>query len=132
MEKNDYLERLLAKVHVKFVNDPLPADLRTRFPAIRGPLGKDLTYDELDKYPGLQEALAFILHYTPSRWLLEQEAPEIQKRRILHQWRPDTRDFPWTSFTTPDELAAALQAVRWLDGIVPNLPSAEELSKRLS
>jgi hypothetical protein len=93
MEKNDYLLRLLAKVHVKFVNEPLPADLRTRFPAIKGPLGKDLTYDELDKYPGLQEALAFMVRYTPSKWLLEQEAPEIGKRRILHQWRPDTRDF---------------------------------------
>ena len=75
MEKNDYLQRLLEKVHVKFVNDPLPADLRTRFPDIKGPLGKDLTYDELDKYPGLQEALAFIVRYTPSKWLLEQEAP---------------------------------------------------------
>ena len=41
MEKNDYLWRLLGKVHVKFVSDPLPADLRTRFPAIKGPLGKD-------------------------------------------------------------------------------------------
>ena len=93
MEKNDYLQRLLDKVHVRFVNDPLPADLRTRFPDIKGPLGKDLTYDELNRYPGLQEALAFILRYTPSKWLLEQEAPEIRKRRILHQWRPDTRDF---------------------------------------
>ena len=93
MEKNDYLRRLLEKVHVKFVNDPLPADLRTRFPAIKGPLGKDLSYDELDKYPGLQEALAFMVRYTPSKWLLEQEAPEIGKRRSLHQWRPDTRDF---------------------------------------
>jgi Patatin-like phospholipase len=93
MEKNDYLRRLLEKVHVKFVNDPLPADLRTRFPAIKGPLGKDLTYDELDKYPGLQEALAFMVRYTPSKWLLEQEAREIGKRRRLHQWRPDTRDF---------------------------------------
>ena len=93
MEKNDYLRRLLEKVHVKFVSDPLPADLRTRFPAIKGPLGKDLTYDELDKYPGLQEALAFMVRYTPSKWLLEQEAPEIGKRRRLHQWRPDTRDF---------------------------------------
>jgi Patatin-like phospholipase len=93
MENNDYLQRLLEKVHVRFVNDPLPADLRTRFPDIKGPLGKDLTYAELDKYPGLQEDLAFILRYTPSKWLLEQEAPEIRKRRILHQWRQDTRDF---------------------------------------
>jgi hypothetical protein len=93
MEKNDYLQRLLEKVHVKFVNDPLPADLRTRFPDIKGPLGKDLTYDELDRYPGLQEELAFIVRYTPSKWLLEQEAPEIRKRRNLHQWRPDTRAF---------------------------------------
>jgi Patatin-like phospholipase len=93
MEKNDYLQKLLEKVNVKYVNDPLPADLRTRFPEIKGPLGKDLTFDELDRYPGLQEALAFILHYTPSKWLLEQEAPEIRKRRILHQWKPDTREF---------------------------------------
>ena len=93
MEKNDYLQRLLEKVHVKFVNDPLPCDLRPRFPDIKGPLGKDLTYDELDRYPGLQEELAFIVRYTPSKWLLEQEAPQIRKRRILHQWRPDTRAF---------------------------------------
>src|ERR1700751_6146903 len=93
MENNDYLQRLLEKVHVKYVNDPLPADLRTRFPDIKGPLGKALTYPELDKYPGLQEALAFIVRYTPSKWLLEQEAPEIRKRRVLHQCRPDTRDF---------------------------------------
>src|SRR5579859_8156429 len=93
MEKNDYLRRLLEQVHVKYVNDPLPADLRTRFPDIKGPLGKDLTYGELDKYPGLQEALAFIVHYTPSKWLLEQEAPEIRKRRFLHQWKLDTQDF---------------------------------------
>ncbi len=93
MERNDYLQRLLEKVHVKFVNDPLPVDLRTRFPDIKGPLGKDLTFDELDKYPGLQESLAFIMRYTPSKWLLEQEAPQIEKRRALHQWRPDTRNF---------------------------------------
>jgi Patatin-like phospholipase len=93
MEKNDYLQRLLEKVHARFVNDPLPVDLLIRFPDIKGPLGKDLTYKQLDKYPGLQEALAFILRYTPSKWLLEQEAPEIEKRRILHRWRPVTSEF---------------------------------------
>src|SRR6201995_4367997 len=92
MAKNDYLQRLLEKVHVKFVNEPLPADLLTRFPDIKGPLGKDLTYRELNKYPGLQESLAFIAHYTPSKWLLEQEAPWIERRRNLHQWSPDTRE----------------------------------------
>ena len=101
MEKNDYIQRLLERIHVKFAKDPLPADLRTRFPDIKGPLGNDLTYDELDKYPGLQEALAFIVHYTPSKWLLEQEAPKIHKRRILHQWKPETPEFQRQE-TVPD------------------------------
>jgi hypothetical protein len=93
MVNNDYIQQLLERVHVKFLDGPLPPDLLTRFPEIKAPLGKDLTYEQLYKYPGLQEALAFIVHYTPSKWLLEQEAPKIKKRRVLHKWKPETREF---------------------------------------
>jgi hypothetical protein len=84
MMNNDYVERLLKEVHAKFGDDPLPSDLIIRFPSIHGPGGKDLTYGDLYAYPSLQEALAFIVHYTPSKWLLEQEAPAIRKLRLLH------------------------------------------------
>ena len=84
MTNNDYVERLLKEVHAKFGDDPLPSDLIIRFPSIHGPGGKDLTYGDLYAYPSLQEALAFIVHYTPSKWLLEQEAPAIRNLRLLH------------------------------------------------
>jgi Patatin-like phospholipase len=84
MTNNDYVERLLKEVHAKFGDEPLPSDLLIRFPSIQGPGGKNLTYDVLIQYPSLQESLAFIVHYTPSKWLLEQEAPAIRKLRLLH------------------------------------------------
>jgi Patatin-like phospholipase len=84
MDRNDYIERLLKKVQAYFCDKPLPQDLTTRFPDIHGRRGQELTYDDLYKYPGLQQALAYIVQYTPSKWLLEQEAAAIVARRKLH------------------------------------------------
>jgi hypothetical protein len=84
MDRNDYIERLLKKVQAHFCEKPLPQDLTTRFPDIHGRCGQELTYDDLYKYPGLQQALAYIVQYTPSKWLLEQEAASIVALRKLH------------------------------------------------
>src|SRR5271165_2336200 len=84
MEKNDYIDRLLNEVHAEFGSNPLPADLIVRFSLAPGLLGRDLKYEQLYMYPALQESLAFIAHYTPSKWLLEQEAPAIRDLRRLH------------------------------------------------
>ena len=84
METNDYIERLLNEVHAKFGSNPLPADLIVRFSLAAGLRGQDLKYEQLYMYPALQESLAFIAHYTPSKWLLEQEAPAIRDLRQLH------------------------------------------------
>ena len=84
MESNDYIERLLKEAKAHFWTRPLPADLIARFPHIFGKHGQELTYSDLYGYPGLQQALAFIVDYTPSKWLLEQEAPAIRQLRLLH------------------------------------------------
>ena len=89
MAQNDYIKRLLDEVHAKFGTDPLPADLIVRFSLTAGMCGQDLKYEQLYMYPGLQEALAFIVHYTPSKWLLEQEASAIRERRLLHHPQQD-------------------------------------------
>jgi hypothetical protein len=82
--RNDYIERLLKESQAKFWNKPLPTDLTTRFPDIHGKHGHELTYEDLYQHPALQQALAFIAKYTPSKWLLEQEAQSIVELRLLH------------------------------------------------
>ena len=54
-----------------------------------------------------------------------QAAQEIFASLIRGRWS-------LAFFSTPEQLAAALQATRWLDGIVSGLPSEIELNTRLS
>jgi hypothetical protein len=104
MTNNDYVERLLKEVHAKFGDAPLPSDLLIRFPSIQGPGGKNLTYGVLYQYPSLQEALAFIVHYTPSKWLLEQEAPAIRNLRLLHHPEQAIEEFqPQQAISGPSQ-----------------------------
>ena len=54
-----------------------------------------------------------------------QPAQEILASLIRGRWS-------YTFLSTPEQLAAALQATRWLDGIVSGLPIESELNSRLS
>ena len=84
MAQNHYITRLLNEVHAKFGSAPLPDDLIQRFSLAPALPGEKLQYEQLYQYPALQESLAFMVHYTPSKWLLEQEAPAIRNLRRLH------------------------------------------------
>lgn len=59
----------------------------------------ELSASAIHKYladkPHLQQKVADLIDYSPSRWLLTQEIPAIQERRALHS-RPDVSFNPQT------------------------------------
>jgi len=58
------------------------------------------------------------------------QEPSNPTQQVLADLIRGTWDY--VMFTTPEQLAAALQASQWLAGIVPNLPDTAELTNRLS
>ena len=52
--------------------------------------------NDLEEDPELQQSLAYMVQYTPSKWLLEQEAGVLADRRELHGQR-----FPASGRATP-------------------------------
>ncbi len=73
-DNNDYIDRLHKRVIAYLANHPLPAHLQRRFSE----------QPRLEEDPELQQSLAYLVDYTPSKWLLEQEAELLADRRDLH------------------------------------------------
>jgi hypothetical protein len=110
----DYLFNLAAKV-VVYVTDPakpaLDPELRSRSHVLAGfhdavlarassAYQKDWVQpvlEEMHRLPALQEPLAYLVDYVPSKWLLEQEVANLCAARKIHrrpfpQWPPDAGD----------------------------------------
>jgi hypothetical protein len=97
----DYLFNLAAKVvvYVGHSAQPLDPELRARsfvlaalHEAARAPASSAPQRDwvqpvleELYKQPTLQQPLAYLVNYVPSKWLLEQEAGTIYEARLIHE-----------------------------------------------
>jgi hypothetical protein len=88
-DSNDYIARLHKRVTAYLATEPLPSHLQRRFFVP----GSDQASPEqppkidvsaLDEDPELQQSLAYMVQYTPSKWLLEQEAGVLADRRELH------------------------------------------------
>jgi hypothetical protein len=80
--KHCYLDELCAKAQKYFENSPQEAEV-----VLEGKV--ELNESGLASYladkPYLQQKLAEFLDYSPNRWLLMQEAPEVIARRKLHR-----------------------------------------------
>jgi hypothetical protein len=87
-DKDDYIA-LLRKRIVAQDTSKLPKHLLRRL-SVRGQegppaqAGQGIDFKNLDEDPELQQSLAYHVQYTPSKWLLEQEAGLIADRRDLH------------------------------------------------
>ena len=81
-DSNDYIDRLRQRVDAHLAINPAPSHLLRRFPVLRSDPKIDIT--ALTEDPELQQSLAYLVQYTPSKWLLEQEAPLLADRRELH------------------------------------------------
>ena len=81
-DSNDYIDRLRQRVDAHLANNPAPPHLQRRFPLLRRDPKIDI--GALNEDPELQQSLAYLVQYTPSKWLLEQEAALLADRRELH------------------------------------------------
>jgi hypothetical protein len=104
-DKDDYIALLRKRVAAQDTKKPLRKHLRHQ--ALRGqdqrpPAGESpgIDFSKLDEDPELQQSLAYQVQYTPSKWLLEQEAGLIAERRDLHH--PDHK-MPRFRQSDPDE-----------------------------
>jgi hypothetical protein len=107
-DSNDYIARLHKRVTAYLATEPLPSHLQRRFfvPGSdqAGPeQPPKIDVSALDEDPELQQSLAYMVQYTPSKWLLEQEAGVLADRRELHgqkmsrfrQSDPDEDIYDW-------------------------------------
>jgi hypothetical protein len=106
-DDNDYIARLRSRVNAQLADTrkPLPSHLQRRFSHLRSDQelpeeDQGIDFSDLAEDPELQQSLAYMVEYTPSKWLLEQEAELLADRRDLHH--PEQ---PMTRFqqTDPDE-----------------------------
>ena len=90
-DNNDYIAQLRQRVNAHVAVTPLPSHLQRRFSLLRSdqtapeePAQKKIDFSHLAEDPELQQHVAYLMHYTPSKWLLEQEAELVADRRDLH------------------------------------------------
>src|SRR6266478_194906 len=80
-----YLGRLSSAAEEYFAQHPETAEIleikEIRFTA-------SAIFNHLTDRPHLQQKVADLVDYSPSRWLLTQEIPEVRARRAIHR-RPD-------------------------------------------
>jgi hypothetical protein len=87
-DKDDYIALLRKRVAAQDTKKPLPKHLRHL--SLRGPdqtppqKPPKIDPSKLAADPELQQTLAYQVQYTPSKWLLEQEAGLLADRRDLH------------------------------------------------
>ena len=88
-DKDDYIALLRKRVAAQDTSQ-LPKHLLRRL-SLRGPAqeppaeeNQGIDFSKLDEDPELQQSLAYLVQYTPSKWLLEQEAALLADRRDLH------------------------------------------------
>ena len=107
-DSNDYIARLHNRVTAYLATEPLPSHLQRRFFLPRRDQASPeqppkIDVSALDEDPELQQSLAYMVQYTPSKWLLEQEAGVLADRRELHgqkisrfrQSDPDEDIYDW-------------------------------------
>jgi Patatin-like phospholipase len=107
-DSNDYIARLHKRVTAYLATEPLPSHLQRRFFVPRSDQASPehspkIDVSALDEDPELQQSLAYMVQYTPSKWLLEQEAGVLADRRELHgqkmsrfrQSDPDEDIYDW-------------------------------------
>src|ERR1700735_4168868 len=90
-DKDDtYIELLRKRVITQLATKPLPPHLQ-RYVSLpsqkQAPAAEDdrgIKFPNLDEDPEAQQALAYFAQYTPTKWLLEEEARLIADRRDLH------------------------------------------------
>ena len=98
-DSNDYIARLHQRVTSYLATNPLPSHLQRRFPE----QPPKIDVNDLEEDPELQQSLAYMVQYTPSKWLVEQEAGVLADRRELHgqtisrfrQSDPDEDIYDW-------------------------------------
>jgi predicted acylesterase/phospholipase RssA len=91
-DKDDtYIELLRKRVITQLATKPLPPHLQ-RYVSLpsqkQAPAAEDdrgIKFPNLDEDPEAQQALAYFAQYTPTKWLLEEEARLIADRRDLHE-----------------------------------------------
>jgi hypothetical protein len=90
-DDNDYIARLGKRVNAQLAGTrrPLPSHLQRRLSFLRNNQGlpeegQEIDLNDLAEDPELQQSLAYMVQYTPSKWLLEQEAELLADRRDLH------------------------------------------------
>ena len=94
-DSNDYIDLLRQRVNAYLASNPAPSHLQRRLSKI--------DVGALEEDPELQQSLAYLVQYTPSKWLLEQEAALLADRRELHgqtmsrfrQSDPDEDIYDW-------------------------------------
>src|ERR1700760_677505 len=97
-ESSDYIDQLLERVNQHLQRATLPADLLQRFPQLtkdpnaKKPEPKTELHSSDLQDPDLQQALAYQMQYTPSKWLLEQEKPFLLQRRARHHANQEQAD----------------------------------------
>ncbi len=107
-DSNDYIERLRHRVNAHLATHPAPSHLQRQFSFLRSDQASPqqppkIDAAALDEDPELQQSLAYMVQYTPSKWLLEQEAGLLADRRELHgqkiprfrQSDPDEDIYDW-------------------------------------
>jgi hypothetical protein len=94
-DNNDYIAQLRERVNAH--PTPLPPHLERRLSFLRSDQvspqepEKKIDASHLAEDPELQQSLAYMMHYTPSKWLLEQEAELLADRRDLHHPEPEQK-----------------------------------------
>ena len=88
-DSNDYIERLRQRVNAHLGTQPAPSHLQRQFSFLRSGQTSPqqppkIDVSALNEDPELQQSLAYMVQYTPSKWLLEQEADLLADRRELH------------------------------------------------
>ena len=88
IDTSRYLWKLSLKAEKYFAEHPGAAEI-LELESKDKDKDKDLTADvlfrHLDDKPHLQQKLADLLDYNPSRWLLSQEIPVVRERRKIHK-----------------------------------------------
>jgi hypothetical protein len=97
-DSNDYIDRLRQRVNAHLASNPLPSHLQRRFSLLRDDQvppkeAQEINLSDLAEDPELQQSLAYMVQYTPSKWLLEQEAELLADRRDLHHPEQKTPRF---------------------------------------
>ena len=102
VESRNYIEQLLVRVNLHIAHTVLPPDVLSRFPIFAQLITKEPKVDlrPVDlQDPELQQSLSYVVQYTPTKWLLEQEKEFIIKRRKLHLPKfadtPDPDIYDW-------------------------------------